>query len=176
MSNKPFILNPPNTCKLRGSSWKLPELSFHLQLCLRPRLRRGLRKLSLLQVTCSVSLTNTGGTESLCVFLVAPQLCAKPIWTKFGAAITPRKAGSRAKFHLAAFLCCWGTVHKTFIKQQKLVKQAKNWTFSNGNETNCIVTLYWKMNFIFFEKLFFCSELTKKWQKPKNYGNNSFIC
>ncbi len=57
---------------------------------------------------------------------------------KIGTFIAPGESDSLAKFHLAVFLCCRETAHEYFVKQQKLVKPVKNWTFANGNETNCI--------------------------------------
>ncbi len=64
-------------------------------------------------------------------------LTTRPNSTKYGTVVATGEADSRAKFHLAAFLCCWEAAHEIFEKQQKLVKWVKNWTFANGYESNC---------------------------------------
>ncbi len=88
----------------------------------------------------SRKLQNTGTTESLCCF--CSSLTTGPTWTKFGTAIALRKTDLRTNIHLAVFLCCCGSVRESFVKQQKLVKQVKKWTFANGNETNCIGVVF----------------------------------
>ncbi len=98
-------------------------------------------------------------------------LTTRPIRTKFGTFIARREADYEAKFHLAAFLHCWETVHESVVKLQRLLKQVKKWTFANGNETNCarvVFGLNSEMNFIyFFHKIIFCSKLMKKMIKTQ---------
>ncbi len=86
-------------------------------------------------------------------------LTTGPNLIKIGTVVAPGEADQIAKFQRAAFLCCWETAHESFVKQQKSVKQVKNWTFANGNQTNCIgviFTLNSKIEIVLAKKGRFC--------------------
>ncbi len=155
-------VSPIHCLELYLLTW---QYSFKLMLC---QMTQSFRRNS----SCSCPSTgNIQVGQKLLAFFCSSST-TEPIWIKFGRALRRGKQTIMQKFYLAAFRHCWETVHENFVKQQKLVKQVKNWTFANGNETICagvVVSAECENELQLLAKLLFALNWWKMLRKLQNY-------